>query len=119
MRNPQKGFALLAVLSVMFLRASLRPALKAAEAEATGFPKRMIASWTSGWRGDEAEREASANRLRVLAPIICLAYAFGFSLIAFDQVKNLGGQHKKTSIDHPAIATRLFHKTGVRNYIME
>jgi hypothetical protein len=82
-------FALLAVLSVMFLRASLRPALKAAEAEATGFAKGMIASWTSGWRGDEAEREASADRLRVLAPIICLAYAFGFSLIGFDQVMSL------------------------------
>ena len=65
-------FLLLAVLSVMFLRASLRPALKAAEGEATGFAKRMIASWTAGWRGDEAEREASAQRTRLLAPIICL-----------------------------------------------
>ena len=55
----------------------------------TGFAKSMIASWTSGWRGDEAEREASADRLRVLAPIICLAYAFGFSLIGFDQVMSL------------------------------
>jgi Ni/Fe-hydrogenase subunit HybB-like protein len=49
-------FLLLAVLSVMFLRASLRPALKDAEGEATGFAGRMAASWTSGWRGDEAER---------------------------------------------------------------
>ena len=29
--------------------------------------------------GDEAEREASRARLRVLAPIICLLYAFGYS----------------------------------------
>ena len=49
----------------------------------------MIERWTAGWRGDEAEREASAQRTRVLAPIICLAYAFGFSLIAFDQVMSL------------------------------
>jgi hypothetical protein len=74
---------------MMFLRASLRPTLKAAEADATGFAKGMIASWTSGWRGDEAERAASADRLRVLAPLICLAYAFGFSMIAFDQVMSL------------------------------
>jgi len=82
-------FLLLAVLSMVFLRTSIRPALKAAEGEATGFAKSMIASWTSGWRGDEAERAASADRLRVLAPIICLAYAFGFSLIGFDQVMSL------------------------------
>ena len=82
-------FALLAVLSIVFLRTSLRPALKAAEGEASGFVKRMIGSWTAGWRGDEAERAASADRLRVLAPIICLVYAFGFSLIAFDQVMSL------------------------------
>jgi hypothetical protein len=49
----------------------------------------MIARLTAGWRGDEAEREASARRTRFLAPIICLAYAFGFSLIAFDQVMSL------------------------------
>ncbi len=82
-------FALLGVLSLLFLRASLRPALKAAEGEASGFAKGLIARLTAGWQGDEAEREASAQRTRFLAPIICLAYAFGFSLIAFDQVMSL------------------------------
>jgi hypothetical protein len=82
-------FALLAVLSVMFLRASLRPALKAADGEATGIAKGMAASMTSGWRGDDAERDAAGQRTRFLAPIICLVYAFGFSLIAFDQVMSL------------------------------
>ncbi len=42
-----------------------------------------------GARTPSRLREASAQRLRVLAPIICLAYAFGFSLIAFDQVMSL------------------------------
>ena len=82
-------FALLGVLSVLFLRASLRPALKAAEGEASGFAKDMIGRATAGWQGDEAEHEAAARRTRVLAPIICLVYAFGFSLIAFDQVMSL------------------------------
>jgi hypothetical protein len=77
-------FGLLAVLSVMFLRASLRPALKG-EGEAKG----LAASWTSGWRGDDAERAAAGERTRFLAPIICLVYAFGFSMIAFDQVMSL------------------------------
>ena len=49
----------------------------------------MIESLTAGWRGDAEEREASAQRTRLLAPIICLAYAFGFSMIAFDQVMSL------------------------------
>jgi hypothetical protein len=82
-------FGLLAVLSVMFLHASLRPALKGADGEATGFAKGAAASWTSGWRGDDAEREAAGQRTRFLAPIICLVYAFGFSMIAFDQVMSL------------------------------
>ncbi len=80
-------FALLAVLSVAFLRASLRPGLQGVQA--TGFAGSLFANWTAGWRGEAAERAASADRLRVLAPIICLAYAFGFSIIAFDQVMSL------------------------------
>ena len=81
--------ALLTVLTIAFLKASLRPTLKAAEADATGFAKTMIARWTAGWKGDEAEAAASASRLRVLAPIICLVYAFGYSIIAFDQIMSL------------------------------
>ena len=82
-------FALLAVLSMLFLHASLRPALKAAEGEVSGLAKSLLGSLTAGWRGDEVEREASAQRTRLLAPIICLVYAFGVSMIAFDQVMSL------------------------------
>jgi hypothetical protein len=81
--------AVLALLSYAFLKASVRPTLHGAADGATGFTKRMIERWTAGWRGEEEERAASASRLRVLAPIICLAYAFGYSLIAFDQVMSL------------------------------
>lgn len=80
---------LLAVLSYFFLKASLRPHLNGAADGAKGFAKTMFERWTAGWRGDEAERDASANRLRVLAPIIALTYALGWSLIAFDQVMSL------------------------------
>lgn len=79
----------LAVLTVFFLKASVRPTLKAAEPRARGFAKGMIARWTSGWRGEAEEARASEARLQVLAPIIGLAYAFGWSIIAFDQVMSL------------------------------
>lgn len=81
--------AVLAVLTVMFLKASVRPGLRGAADASSGLARGLMERWTAGWRGDEEEREASQRRLRVLAPIICLAYAFGWSLIAFDQVMSL------------------------------
>ena len=81
--------ALLTVLSLAFLRISLRPTLRAAAQSSSGVAKGVLERWTAGWRGDEVERAESERRLRILAPIICLVYAFGFSLIAFDQVMSL------------------------------
>jgi hypothetical protein len=80
---------LLTLLSLAFLRASLRPALGAAEGEVGGLARRLLAGSSADWRGDDAERAASLARTRFLAPILCLAYAFGFSMIAFDQVMSL------------------------------
>ncbi|MDJ0785781.1 MAG: hypothetical protein QNK05_03170 [Myxococcota bacterium] len=80
---------LLTVLSVFFMRASLRPTLRHLAENGEGFAKRMAESWTSGWRGDEEEKAASDARMRFWAPILCLAYAFGWSLIAFDWVMSL------------------------------
>jgi Ni/Fe-hydrogenase subunit HybB-like protein len=81
--------ALLTVLTLLFLRASLRPTLRSATEASSGFARTVLERWTAGWQGEQAEREASERRLRVLAPIICLAYAFGFSIIGFDQVMSL------------------------------
>ena len=78
---------ILSVLTVMFLKASLRPALRGATA--TGFAGRMIESWTADWKGDAEEAEESLRKTRFLAPIIGLVYAFGWSFIAFDQVMSL------------------------------
>ncbi len=80
---------LLAVLSIAFLKASVRPHLNGAAEGAEGIAKGLFGRWTAGWRGDEGERDASANRLRVLAPIIALTYALGYTLVAFDQVMSL------------------------------
>ena len=76
------------LLTVAFLRTSFRPTLKQAAESATR-AKGMFERWTADWRGDEAEREASERRLKLLAPIICLVYVFGFTLVAFDQVMAL------------------------------
>ena len=78
----------LAVLTLAFLRASVRPTLGGV-AERAPVARGLYERWTAGWRGDEAEREASERRLRVLAPIICLVFAVGYSLVGFDQVMSV------------------------------
>ncbi len=78
----------LALVSLRFLKASFRPALHVA-AESAPVAADRFARWTEGWRGEEAERAASDKSLRVLAPVVCLLYAFGFTLIGFDQVMSL------------------------------
>jgi hypothetical protein len=77
----------LALLTVAYLYHSVRPALGGV-AEAGG-GSGLMRTWASGWQGEAAERERSARKLKVLAPIICLSYAVGWSFIAFDQVMSL------------------------------
>ncbi|MEM7410815.1 MAG: hypothetical protein AAF430_11315 [Myxococcota bacterium] len=77
-----------ALLTIVYLRTSFRPALAGAAERATR-AKGLFESWTAGWRGDEEEYADSQRKLRVLAPTICLVYAFGNTFIAFDQVMSL------------------------------
>jgi len=78
---------LLAFFSVRFLYHSARPTLHGVEV--AGAVRGLAARWTRGWRGDEAEREISARSLRRIAPALLLIYAFGFSILGFDQVMSL------------------------------
>ncbi|MGH0029199.1 MAG: hypothetical protein ACQGVC_05380 [Myxococcota bacterium] len=78
----------LTLLTMAYLRASFRPVLHGAAERATR-AKGMFASWTAGWRGDETEQSESNRKLRVLAPTLCLGYAFGYTFVAFDQVMSL------------------------------
>jgi hypothetical protein len=77
----------LALLTIVWLKIRARPTLHGVEA--SGFAKGMVESWTKGWRGDAEETAARNQKLKVLAPVICLAYAFGWSMIAFDQMMSL------------------------------
>jgi hypothetical protein len=61
-------FVLLAVLSQVFLAASRKLATPSASAD---------------------EKEAARIRMKNLAPLICLAYAFGWSFVTFDQIMSL------------------------------
>jgi hypothetical protein len=81
--------AVLALLSLAYLKASVRPALHGGAANAQGLAKSLFERWTAGWRGDEEERAASLAKTRRLAPLICLAYAIGFSVFVFDQVMSM------------------------------
>jgi len=81
--------ALLAILSLVYLRASVRPTLGGSAAHVHARVKGLVESFSRGWRGDREEREFSEARLRTLAPIIILLFALGYSLIAFDQVMSM------------------------------
>ncbi len=81
--------ALMAVLSVLFIRASVRPTLRNLAESGEGFAKRMAESWTAGWRGDEEERAASKVTTGRLAPAIALLFGMGFAFFVFDQVMSM------------------------------
>jgi len=87
--------AVSASLAVVYLRTSFRPALHGAAERATT-AKGMFQSWTANWRGDAEEWRASGERLRFLAPIICLWYAFAHTLVAYDQVMSLNPTWQST-----------------------
>jgi hypothetical protein len=78
----------LALLTIRFLRLSVRPALHGAADQATR-AKGMFARWSADWRGDETEQAESERKLRVLAPIIALLYVFGYTVVGYDQVMSL------------------------------
>jgi len=61
-------FVVLAILSQVFLAASRKLATPGASAD---------------------EKESARVRMKNLAPLICLAYAFGWSFVCFDQVMSL------------------------------
>jgi hypothetical protein len=82
-------FFLLAVFTYLFIKASVRPALRGAAEGSSGIARTLFERWTTNWQGEAAEQEASLARLRKLAPPICLLYAFGYSFIGLDQVMSI------------------------------
>ncbi len=82
-------FAVLAIVTVIFLKISLRPTLGGGSPGATGFAKTLSERWTAGWRGDREEREISDAKLGKLSPPLILFFALAYTLIIFDQVMSM------------------------------
>jgi hypothetical protein len=76
------------LLTLAYLKASFRPALRGG-AEFAPRARGLVERWTRGWRGDAVEEAASQRRLRRLAPVICLLYAFGYTVVGYDLVMSL------------------------------
>ena len=78
------GCLLLGGISLAYVYRSVRPDIglldQSGEHPATGFARRLIV----GWRGIDVERETSQRALDRLAPAMLIAYAWVFSLVAFD-----------------------------------
>jgi len=79
----------MAFLSCWYLYMSLRPTLAAARETTTGLRGSLIQTWTSGWRGEEAERRLADRRCRKMAAIMALSYAFAYSTLGVDLVMGL------------------------------
>ncbi len=79
---------LLTLLTLRFLRTSVREGLAAAGEESPRV-EGPLARWTANWRGAAAERESARAALGWMAPVIALLYAFGFSFFGFDQVMSI------------------------------
>jgi len=79
----------MAVLAILFIKASVRPTLRNLAEHGQGRAKTLAASWTAGWRGDEEERVAAKGRTGFIAPLIALTYGIGFAFFSFDQVMSM------------------------------
>ncbi len=80
----------LAVLSVIYIRQSVRPTLKNLAETGTGFAKKQAEAWTANWQGADAERAAAPNGTHPgIAIAILLIFGIGMSFWNFDQVMSM------------------------------
>ena len=80
---------LLTILSLYFMKISVRPTLSGLASSSSGWAKSMAESWTAGWKGDEEERAEADRKKQTIAPLICLIFGIGYSFVAFDQVMSM------------------------------
>lgn len=76
----------LLVLSLVFMRAALRPDVGLVKEGSEGRLRALYDRLTNGWRGQEAEEMASYRRISVLGPIMAFLYAVSWSVVAWDFV---------------------------------
>ncbi len=83
-------------MSLLYLYLSVRPMLGAARENASGRFAGLYARWTSGWRGEERERELADRRLRKMSAVLVLSYAVCYSLLAMDMIMSLSPEWVST-----------------------
>ncbi len=76
-------------ISGFYLYLSVRPKLGEARENAAIARRGLYLRWTTGWRGEAAERELAERRLRKLAAVLVLSYVLGYSLLAIDLIMSL------------------------------
>lgn len=86
----------LLILSLAFMRAALRPDIGLIHNGPAS--EGLLARITRGWRGQEAEELASHRRISVLGPILCVVFAIGWSIVAWDLVMSLENHWFSTMI---------------------
>jgi hypothetical protein len=90
------GVLLLFGLSLVYFYHCVRPDLGLASERGKPYPGWLATRWTRDWLGAEQEIARATRKRDVLAPILCLAYAVVYSLLAFDLVMALDVQWYST-----------------------
>lgn len=78
------GLGLLSILSLIYIRSSLRADLGVASATLGDKAPAFWSRFTNGWKGDEAEIEQCYQRQLTVAPAIVIFFAIVFSVMAVD-----------------------------------
>lgn len=78
------GLGLLAVLSLLFVRNSLRADVGAMAPKLGDKAPSLWSRLNGGWQGDEAEAKACLDRQIAISPFIAIAFAASFAMMAVD-----------------------------------
>jgi Ni/Fe-hydrogenase subunit HybB-like protein len=79
----------LVVVAGAFVYYDLKPDVAQLKEHVSGWRQRLYERLAGGYRGTADELERIERRLSLLAPVLCLLYAYLFSLLAFDLVMSL------------------------------
>jgi Ni/Fe-hydrogenase subunit HybB-like protein len=78
-----------AAVAMWFVREELRPDVVALREHATGWKQVLYTRIAGGFDGSPAAMGALERRISRLAPILCILYAYLFTLLAFDLMMSL------------------------------
>ncbi|MEX0602383.1 MAG: hypothetical protein WD295_03515 [Bacteroidota bacterium] len=82
-------FLILSVISLRYVYVSVRPEVGFMKERGLAPESPWVNRLTRGWKGWESEREVRSGRLKVLVPLLLIAYAGLYSFVGFDVVMSL------------------------------